>query len=117
MESASARRQSFEAVGVKFPQGPSAHGDVGVTRGAMAGDQSLCKGRWEILSFLVEDNDHGRSHWAHRDLSRTGFAAAPARHDENTPAPLSRQAAPGRGDLCGDEERSAGVAARSALPI
>jgi hypothetical protein len=31
------------------------------------------------------------------------------------PATTSRQAAPGRGDFCGDEEHSAGVGARSAL--
>ena len=34
---------------------------------------------------------------------------------KTTHATTSRQAAPGRGDFCGDEERSAGVGARSAL--
>ena len=34
---------------------------------------------------------------------------------KTTKTPTSRQAVPGRGDFCGDEERSAGVGARSAL--
>jgi hypothetical protein len=40
-ESASARRQSLRAAGVKLPEGLSASCAVGVTRGAMVGDQSL----------------------------------------------------------------------------
>jgi len=44
MESASARRQSLRAAG-KLPEGLSASGAVGVTRGAMVGDQSLRKAR------------------------------------------------------------------------
>ncbi len=43
MESASALRQSFGAAGVKLPEGLSASCAVGVTRGAMVGDQSLRK--------------------------------------------------------------------------
>ena len=45
MESASARRQSIQAAGVKLPEGLSASCAVGVTRGAMVGDQSLRKAR------------------------------------------------------------------------
>ena len=45
MESASALRQSFRAAGVKLPEELSASGAVGVTRGAMVGDQSLRKAR------------------------------------------------------------------------
>lgn len=50
MESASARRQSFEAAGLnKLPVGLSASGAVGETRGATVGDQSLRKAGWESL--------------------------------------------------------------------
>ena len=53
---------------------------------------------------------------AHRVLPGPGFAAALVVFAANaTGATTSRQAAPGRGDFCGDEERSAGVGARSAL--
>jgi len=53
---------------------------------------------------------------AHRVLPEPGFAAALVAFGANaSKAPTSRQAAPGRGDFCGDEERSAGVGARSAL--
>ena len=117
MEAASALRQSFEAVGVKLRQGLSAYVAVAVSLGAMLADRSLYKPGRPGLSFLVDNNYLGRSHRAHRALPRAGFAAALASPDENTPTPPSRQAAPGRGDLCGDEERSAGVGARSALPI
>jgi len=50
---------------------------------------------------------------AHRVLPGPGFAAALVVFDPNTTAATtSRQAAPGRGDFCGDEERSTGVGAR-----
>ena len=50
---------------------------------------------------------------AHRVLPGPGFAAALVVLDPNTTAATtSRQAAPGRGDFCGDEERSTGVGAR-----
>ena len=50
---------------------------------------------------------------AHRSLPGPGFAAALVVFDPNTTAATtSRQAAPGRGDFCGDEERSTGVGAR-----
>jgi hypothetical protein len=52
---------------------------------------------------------------AHRGLPGPGFAAALVVVGENNRATASRQAAPGRGDFCGDEEHSAGVGARSAL--
>ena len=49
---------------------------------------------------------------ARRVLPGPGFAAALVVFASNTPqATNSRQAAPGRGDLCGGEERSAGVGA------
>ena len=51
MESASALRQSLRAAGVRLPEGLSASGAVGVTRGAMVGDQSLRKAGWGILCF------------------------------------------------------------------
>ena len=48
-----------------------------------------------------------------RGLPGPGFAAALVVLDPNTTAATtSRQAAPGRGDFCGDEERSTGVGAR-----
>ncbi len=53
MESASARRQSFEAAGMMLPEGLSACGAVGVTRGAMVGDQSAVQG-WVGDSFLQD---------------------------------------------------------------
>jgi len=43
MESASAPHQSLRAAGLKPPEGLSASGAEGVTRGAMVGDQSLSK--------------------------------------------------------------------------
>ena len=50
---------------------------------------------------------------AHRVLPGPGFAAALVVLDpKTTAATTSRQAAPGRGDFCGDEERSTGVGAR-----
>ena len=52
MESASALRQSFEAAGVKLPEGLSASGAVGVTRGAMMGDQSLGKARGKFIGCV-----------------------------------------------------------------
>jgi hypothetical protein len=52
---------------------------------------------------------------AHRSLPGPVFAAALVVFGENSRATASRQAAPGRGDFCGGEERSAGVGARSAL--
>jgi hypothetical protein len=45
MESASARRQSLRTAGVELPEGLSASCAVGVTRGAMVGDQSWRKAR------------------------------------------------------------------------
>ena len=52
---------------------------------------------------------------AHRSLPGPVFATALVVFSKDNPATISRQADPGRGDLCGDEERSAGVGARSAL--
>ena len=44
---------------------------------------------------------------AHRALPEPGFAAALVVFGANaSKAPTSRQAAPGRGDFCGDEEVS-----------
>lgn len=44
MESASPLRQSVQAAGVRLPAELSASNGVGVPRGAMMGDHSLCKG-------------------------------------------------------------------------
>ena len=53
---------------------------------------------------------------AHRSLPGPGFVAAlGVLGPKASPASTSRQAVPGRGDFCGDEEHSAGVGARSAL--
>jgi hypothetical protein len=49
---------------------------------------------------------------AHRVLPCTVFAAALVVFAANTNPGVSRRAAPGRGDFCGDEERSPGVGAR-----
>ena len=45
MESASSKRQSVQAAGMLLPEELSASFDVGVTLGAMMGDQSLSKRR------------------------------------------------------------------------
>jgi hypothetical protein len=45
MESASSKRQSLQAAGVRLPEGLPASIDVGVALIAMMGDQSLCKTR------------------------------------------------------------------------
>jgi hypothetical protein len=53
---------------------------------------------------------------AHRSLPGPVFAdALRVFVCDEPPATTSRQAAPGRGDFCGDEEHSPGVGARSAL--
>ena len=52
---------------------------------------------------------------ARRGLPGPGFAPTRVACDENKPSLASRQAAPVRGDLCGDEERRPGVGACSAL--
>jgi hypothetical protein len=44
MESATSLRQSMRAAGVQLPSAFSASNDVGVSLGAMMGDQSLRKG-------------------------------------------------------------------------
>jgi len=43
MESASSKRQSLQAAGEKLPEGLTASIEVGVTLGAMMGDQTLRK--------------------------------------------------------------------------
>jgi hypothetical protein len=61
MESASPVRQSIQAASVLLPEGLSASIGVGLTLGAMMGDQSLCKarnGEWEI-SFSGERSQAG----------------------------------------------------------
>ena len=53
---------------------------------------------------------------AHRNLPGPGFAAALVVFAAKTNPGGSRRAVSGRGDFCGDEERSPGVGARSVLP-
>ena len=50
---------------------------------------------------------------ARRGLPGPGFAGSPGGIGSNTPAGPARRAAPGRGDFCGDEQRSTGVGART----
>ena len=53
MESADPLRQSLQAASMKMPAGLSASSEVGTTRVAMMGDQSLCKARGEVNTGKV----------------------------------------------------------------
>ena len=103
----------------RLPCGARSHGLVANSlrelRSLRSDSRDEVRARGALRALAMEPPLLGASE-AHRVLPGPGFAAALVGFGaKTTEATTSRQAAPGRGDFCDDEERSAGVGARSAL--
>ena len=84
---------------------------LGLAGRAEPGGSAVRKAQTVLRTVCVQTHLLGASQ-AHRGPCRPGFAAPPVPPASGKPTRPPRQAAPGRGDLCGGEERSPGVGAR-----